>query len=71
MTLAIVTGTVINIYSDLVAQRVCQDLDTFALNVVVQRHAGDLNRLDILFPADFVDQLNVVPILIQFQSYFW
>ena len=63
---SIVRGELIAIYGTLIDLGICQNLDTFAANVVCQRNVTDVNRLDVIFPADLIDQLNIVVILLQF-----
>lgn len=43
-----------------------QDSDVFAQNLVVQRNATNVNRVDVLFPATLINQLRILALLAQF-----
>jgi phage tail sheath gpL-like len=45
-----------------------QGYDTFAQNFVVQRNLTDPDRVDIQFPADTVDPLEVIAIGVNFKA---
>ncbi len=53
-------------YSDLVDLGICENLDLFAKYLVVERD-GDSNRVNVLFPPDYVNQLRVFALLNQFR----
>ena len=63
----IVRAELIAAYADLEDQGLAQDADVFAANLVVQRNAQNVNRLDILFPTILIDQLRVFALLAQFR----
>ncbi len=67
VTPKVVRGEVISVYGDLVDLGYCQNFDQFVQQVIVQRNLSDPNRLDILFPADFTNQLIVTAISLSFQ----
>jgi phage tail sheath gpL-like len=65
VTPSVVQGTMINIYTTLVSQAICQDLDNFIANVQVQINAVNRNRLDILMPITPINQLDTVAVAVQ------
>jgi phage tail sheath gpL-like len=45
-----------------------QNADLFAQNLIVQRNANNRNRIDVLWPGDLIDRLNVFAMLAQFRK---
>ena len=69
---AIVTPSVIR--SELIAQYSAMERDglvenaeLFAKNLIVERNASDVNRLDVLLPPDLVNQLRIFALQAQFR----
>ncbi len=64
----IVRAELISAYGDLVNLGLAQSPKVFAQNLVVQRNALNVNRLDTLFPTILIDQLDVFALLAQFRT---
>ena len=54
-------------YSQLVWNGICQNAAAFAANLIVEQNSTNPNRLDVLYPADLIDQLDVFATLLQFR----
>lgn len=46
---------------------ICENRDLFKKYLIVERNADNPNRLDVLFPPDYVNQLRVFALLNQFR----
>ncbi len=44
-----------------------ENFDLFQKHLIVERNQNDPNRLDVLFPPDYVNQLRVFAVLNQFR----
>ena len=55
------------IYRQLVDLGICEDVDGFIANSRVQRNLTDRNRLDAVLAPNFVNQLMVSALLVQFR----
>jgi phage tail sheath gpL-like len=55
-------------YRAMEADGFVQGSDTFAANLVVEKNAGNPDRVDVLYPAIFVDELDVLAMLVQFRQ---
>lgn len=69
---AIVTPSVIkaelgSVYRQLERKGIVENFDLFQKHLVVERNADDPNRMDVLFPPDYVNQLRVFAVLNQFR----
>jgi phage tail sheath gpL-like len=69
---AIVTPNVIRAeliayYRELEYQGLVENADLFKQNLIVERNLIDPNRVDVLFPPDYVNQLRVLAVLNQFR----
>ncbi|KAB0979389.1 phage tail protein, partial [Cronobacter sakazakii] len=69
---AIVTPSVIRgelgaVYRQLEREGIVENFDLFQQYLIVERNASDPNRLDVLFPPDYVNQLRVFAVLNQFR----
>ncbi|HGA2745960.1 TPA: phage tail sheath C-terminal domain-containing protein, partial [Enterobacter roggenkampii] len=69
---AIVTPSVIRgelgaVYRQLEREGIVENFDLFQQYLIVERNANDPNRLDVLFPPDYVNQLRVFAVLNQFR----
>lgn len=63
----IVRAELISAYADLEDLGLAQDGDVFAAELIVQRNATNVNRLDVLFPTILIDQLRIFAVLAQFR----
>ena len=52
-------------YELLVRQAIADDLASFVTDLVVERNVSDPNRLDISYPLDVTNQVNVVAVLLR------
>lgn len=69
---AIVTPNVIKAelsatYRQMEREGVVENFELFQQYLIVERNANDPNRLDVLFPPDYVNQLRVFAVLNQFR----
>lgn len=69
---AIVTPSVIRgelgaVYRQLEREGIVENFDLFQQYLIVERNVSDPNRLDVLFPPDYVNQLRVFAVLNQFR----
>jgi phage tail sheath gpL-like len=67
VTLSSIKASIISQYLDLEAAGSVQGSDEFAQNVVVQQNATNPNRVDVLYPAILIDQLDILALLFQFR----
>jgi phage tail sheath gpL-like len=63
----IIRAFVIAMYRELEFEGLVQGSTTFAANLVVQQNATNPNRVDVLWPAILVNQLNIFALLAQFR----
>ena len=54
-------------YRELEYLGLVENAEAFAANLIVERNANDPNRLDVLYPPDLVNQLDVFAVLAQFR----
>lgn len=54
-------------YRELEFRGLVENAEMFAANLIVERNADDPNRLDVLYPPDLVNQLDVFAVLAQFR----
>jgi phage tail sheath gpL-like len=62
-----IRAELIALYDELEAAGYVENAEIFAENLVVERNAGDVNRVDVVFPPDYVNQLRVFAVLNQFR----
>lgn len=67
VTPGIIRGELIDEYKSLEYLGLVENSDLFAKNLIVERSATDPNRVDVLFPPDYVNQLRVFAVLNQFR----
>ena len=67
VTPSIIKGDQIAAFNDLISQGVAQNADAFKANLVVERNAGNPNRIDVLWPGSVINQLRVFALLAQFR----
>lgn len=54
-------------YRELEFRGLVENTDAFKANLIVERNADNPNRLDVLYPPDLVNQLDVFAVLAQFR----
>ncbi|QLI80791.1 phage tail sheath subtilisin-like domain-containing protein [Chitinibacter fontanus] len=67
VTPGMVRGELIDEYDALEYEGIVENSKLFAKNLIVERNATDPNRLDVLFPPDYINQLRVFAVLNQFR----
>ncbi|MEY3760066.1 MAG: hypothetical protein RIR39_1557 [Pseudomonadota bacterium] len=63
----VIRGELIAAYDALVALGLVENRDAFATYLIVERDITSANRLNILFPPDYVNQLRIFAVLNQFR----
>lgn len=63
----IIKAELIGLYGELESLGLVENTDLFAANLIVERSTTDVNRIDVLFPPDYVNQLRVFAVLNQFR----
>ncbi|MGE0022109.1 MAG: phage tail sheath C-terminal domain-containing protein [Hyphomicrobium sp.] len=54
-------------YRELEFLGLVENAEAFAANLIVERNVSDPNRLDVLYPPDLINQLDVFAVLAQFR----
>lgn len=67
VTPSIIRAELISAYRFLEDRAIVENAELFAENLVVERDATDVNRLNVLFPPDLVNQLRIFAVLAQFR----
>ncbi|ENR8889165.1 phage tail sheath subtilisin-like domain-containing protein [Citrobacter koseri] len=67
VTPAVIRGELGSTYRQLEREGIVENFDLFQQYLIVERNANDPNRLDVLFPPDYVNQLRVFAVLNQFR----
>lgn len=67
VTPAVIRGELIAAYRRLEYQAIVENAEAFAEYLVVERDVNDVNRLNVLFPPDLVNQLRIFAVLAQFR----
>lgn len=67
VTPAVMKGEMCAVYRRLEREGIVENFDLFKQYLVVERNTDDPNRLDVLFPPDYVNQLRVFALLNQFR----
>jgi len=67
VTPAVIRGEICATYRTLERAGVVENFDLFKSHLVVERNSSDSNRVDVLFPPDYVNQLRVFALLNQFR----
>lgn len=62
-----IRAELIALYSDWEAQGLVENADLFARHLIVERDANDPNRVNVLFPPDYVNQLRIFAVRNQFR----
>ena len=67
VTPAVIRGELGSTYRQLEREGIVENFDLFQKYLIVERNQNDPNRLDVLFPPDYVNQLRVFAVLNQFR----
>ena len=67
VTPAVIRGELLSEYAALEEAGIVENSKAFAQNLIVERAAGDPNRVNVLYPPDLVNQLRVFAVLAQFR----
>lgn len=67
VTPSVIRGELIAAYAELEYQGHVENAELFAENLIVERDAGNPNRINVLLPPDYVNQLRVFALLNQFR----
>jgi phage tail sheath gpL-like len=67
VTPSIIAAFIVATYRQLEYNGLVQGSDIFAANLIVVQNASNPNRVDVLWPAILIDQLNVFALLAQFR----
>ncbi|UQY45068.1 phage tail sheath subtilisin-like domain-containing protein [Mixta hanseatica] len=67
VTPAVLKGEMCASYRTMERAGIVENFDLFKKYLVVERNASDPNRVDVLFPPDYVNQLRVFALLNQFR----
>lgn len=62
-----IRGELIGEYYKMMAEGIVENADLFAQYLIVERSATDPNRVNVLYPPDYVNQLRVFAVLDQFR----
>lgn len=67
VTPSVIRGELVAEYARLETAGICENRELFKKYLIVERNADNPNRLDVLFPPDYVNQLRVFALLDQFR----
>lgn len=67
VTPKVIRGELIAVYNKLVEKAICENVDKFAEALIVERDVDSPNRVNVLLPPDYVNQLRVFALLCQFR----
>lgn len=67
VTPAVIRAELISEYGKMEREGIVENSEAFAAHLIVERNANNPNRLDVLFPPDYVNQLRVFALLNQFR----
>ncbi|KAB0585658.1 phage tail sheath subtilisin-like domain-containing protein [Edwardsiella anguillarum] len=68
VTPAVIKGELLTIYRQLERSGIVENYDLFKKYLIVERDANDPNRINTLFPPDYVNQLRVFAVVNQFRT---
>ncbi|PAV02744.1 phage tail protein [Arsenophonus sp. ENCA] len=66
-TPAVIKGELCAVYRRLEDEGIVENFDAFRKNLIVERNKNDPNRIDVVFPADYINQLRVFALSNQFR----
>lgn len=67
VTPAVLRGEILAAYSELELQGIVENSKAFAAALIVERDGTNPNRVNVLFPPDYVNQLRILAVLNQFR----
>ncbi|MFT4271281.1 MAG: phage tail sheath C-terminal domain-containing protein [Pantoea sp.] len=67
VTPAVLKGEMCSVYRTMERAGIVENFDIFKQYLVVERNASDPDRVDVLFPPDYVNQLRVFALVNQFR----
>ena len=67
VTPSVIRGELIALYRRLELEGIVENADLFKKYLIVERNINNPNRLDVLFPPDYVNQLRIFAVLNQFR----
>lgn len=67
VTPAVIKGEMCAIYRRMERAGIVENFELFKQHLIVERNASNPNRLDVLFPPDYVNQLRVFALINQFR----
>ncbi len=67
VTPAVIRGELCAMYRQLEREGIVENFELFKTYLTVERNANNPNRLDVLFPPDYVNQLRVFAVINQFR----
>jgi phage tail sheath gpL-like len=68
VTPSVIRGELIAEYERMEIEGFVENAELFAANLIVERNATDPNRLDVLYPPDYINQLRIFALLNQFRN---
>lgn len=67
VTPVVIRGELIGAYRELESRGIVENAELFKQHLIVERNSANPNRLDVLFPPDYINQLRVFALLNQFR----
>jgi phage tail sheath gpL-like len=67
VTPSVIRSEILAAYDTLTSLGIVENRDAFAAHLIVERDVTNPNRLNVLFPPDYVNQLRVFAVLNQFR----
>ena len=67
VTPSVIKGELVAEYARLELKGICENRDRFKAHLIVERDVDNPNRLNVLFPPDYVNQLRIFALLNQFR----
>ncbi|EME1919315.1 phage tail protein, partial [Cronobacter sakazakii] len=67
VTPSVLRGEICAAYREMELAGIVENFDVFKKYLIVERNADDPNRVDVLFPPDYVNQLRVFALKNQFR----
>lgn len=67
VTPKVIRAELIALYFNFEQQGLVENADIFAKNLIVERDVNDKNRVNVLFPSDYINQLRVLAVVNQFK----
>lgn len=67
VTAKIIKAELVTLHSDWVQAGLVEDVESFKNELIVERNASDVNRVDVLLPPNLVNQLRIFVAKIEFR----